>query len=386
MPWKETVIMNEKVKFIAAYLDKGAESFRSLCERFSISCKTGYKYVARYQAEGVDGLKEHSRAPHTVHRIMAYQEEAILEIKHRYPSWGGKKIVNFLHQEYKEQDWPVKSTIDALLKQNDLVRPAKRKRVVQPYTKPLILCQKPNDTWSIDFKGQFRLGNQTLCYPLTITDNFSRYILAIQCASRISTNMTQNALQKLFVVFGLPWVIRSDNGTPFASHGLAGLSRLSVWLIKLGIIPERIRKGHPEENGRHERMHLTLKNETTFPPCSTLEEQQKCFDGFRQSFNEERPHEGIAFQRPVWLYQSSSRSFPKKLSTIEYDDSFLIKRRIRDNGTMKWSGKEIFISETLVRENIGFKPHNEEEWVLYFSFLPIGIFNENTGKVRRIET
>jgi transposase InsO family protein len=248
MPWLDTVPMNEKIKFISAYLNNQEETFQSLCKRFDISCKTGYKYIKRYKEEGVDGLKERSRAPITsTNKVASYIETNIIEVKHRYPYWGAKKILHWLQQERAEESWPAKSTIDDILKRNHLIKPAKHKRPLVPYKEPLILCTKPNDSWSIDYKGQFKLGNQTLCYPLTITDNFSRYLFAIDGALRISGQQAKQVLTHLFSEFGLPYAIRSDNGSPFAGNGLGGLSTLAVWLIKLGIIPERIRKGHPEE-------------------------------------------------------------------------------------------------------------------------------------------
>jgi putative transposase len=384
MPWNETAPMNEKIKFISAYLGK-EECFRELCNRFKISCKTGYKYLKRYKEEGIDGLKERSRVPHRLANQLSRDiEDSILEIKAHYPSWGSKKIRHKLLEECHDI-CPARSTIDELLKRHHLVRPAKRKRRVIPYKTPLILCTKPNDVWSIDYKGQFQLGNQKLCYPLTITDNFSRYLFAVDGANRISGEQSKEVLKDLFIKFGLPLTMRSDNGSPFAGNGLGGLSTLAVWLIKLGIIPERIRKGHPEENGRHERMHLTLKQETTSPVGYDLEQQQLAFDRFQKIYNEERPHEGIAFQRPCQLYTPSERIFPKKLNTIEYDTNVMLKtRRIRSNGTMKWAGKELFISETLIGETIGMKPYSEDEWLIHFSLLPIGLFNEKTLQVSKI--
>jgi transposase InsO family protein len=385
MPWLETEPMNEKIKFISAYLENEGETFQELCEQFQISCKTGYKYINRYKKEGLDGLKERSRAPHVqANRMPSFLEESILELKLKRPTWGGKKLRNWLLQERSEIQWPAKSTIDDLLKRHGLVVPAKRKRRVAPYTQPLGECNKANDSWSIDYKGQFLLGNKELCYPLTVTDNFSRYVLAIKGSNHISGKETKKTLTGLFLEYGLPLVIRSDNGAPFASQALAGLSELAVWLIKLNIMPERIRKGHPEENGRHERMHLTLKKETANPPKANLLLQQQAFDKFRLEFNEDRPHEGIEFNRPVKLYGQSPRHLPSKLPQIEYDDSFEKTRRIRTNGTMKWGGKEIFISETLIGETIGMKPHSEEEWLIYFSSLPLGIFSEKTLKVNKL--
>lgn len=385
MSWLETDPMNEKIKFISAYLNNEADTFITICNRFNISCKTGYKYLKRYEQYGIDGLKELSRAPHhNAQRTSAFIENAILEVKNRYPSWGSKKILNWLMQEKSNSKWPAKSTIDELLKRHDLVTPAKRKRRVVPYTQPFILCEKPNDSWSIDYKGQFQLGNKELCYPLTVTDNFSRYLLAVKGSKQISGKTTKQVLSELFYEFGLPKSIRSDNGSPFAANGLAGLSSLAVWLIKLCIVPERIRSGHPEENGRHERMHLTLKRETANPPKWNQSQQQKSFNSFKTIYNEQRPHEGIEFNRPAWLYSASEKVFPKQIPSVEYGSSFTNARRIRTNGTMKWKCKEIFISETLRGESIAMMPHSDCEWILYFSFLPLGIFNEKTLKINKI--
>jgi putative transposase len=385
MSWLETEPMNEKVKFISAYLNNQSDTFISICARFNISCKTGYKYLKRYQEYGIDGLKELSRAPHhNAKRSPPFVEKSILDIKNRHPSWGSKKILNWLTQEKCKHRWPAKSTIDEILKRHGLVTPAKRKRRVAPYTQPFILCDSPNDSWSMDYKGQFMLGNKELCYPLTVTDNYSRYLLAVKGSKQISGKTTKQVLTELFHEYGLPRSIRSDNGSPFAGNGLAGLSSLAVWLIKLSIVPERIRAGHPEENGRHERMHLTLKKETANPPKWNQCQQQKCFDAFQTIFNEERPHEGIDFNRPAWLYSASKKSFPKKIPSIEYDSNFTNIRRIRTNGTMKWRCKEVFITETLVGESIAMMPHSDSEWILYFSFLPLGIFNEKTLKIRKM--
>lgn len=385
MSWMETAPMNEKLKFIATYLDNNFQTFESLCERFNISPKTGYKFINRFEAEGIDGLKERSRAPHhNVNKMPAMVEQNILKVKYRYPTWGAKKILNYLKQENCGIILPARSTIDELLKRHKLVIPRKRKKQVAPYTEPFALCNKPNDIWSIDYKGHFRLGNREYCYPLTITDNYSRYILAIESSRRISGDVTKRTLDYLFSEFGLPFAIRSDNGVPFAGTGLGGLSRLSIWLIKHGVIPERIRKGHPEENGRHERMHFTLKQETASPPQYDHRQQQRKFDQFLKVFNEERPHEGINFERPTWLYEPSDRFYSRKPNTIEYDTTLCTTRMVRTNGTIKWSGKEIYISELLTGENIALKPQNEDEWIIYYSFFPLGIFNEKIQKVNKI--
>lgn len=385
MPWKETVPMQEKIKFISNYLDENFDTFESLCAFYGISRKTGYKYVSQFTKEGLDGLKERSRAPHH-HGLKKpdWMESSILDVRKKHTSWGGKKIRNWLLQEYPAQDWPAKSTIDDILKRNGLVRKRRVRSKVAPYNEPFSLCTSPNDVWSIDFKGQFYLGNKKRCYPLTVTDNFSRYLLDIKAFDRISSAQTQEVLELLFKIYGLPKAIKSDNGVPFASTGIAGLSKLSIWLIKLGIIPERIRKGHPEENGRHERMHLTLKNETILPASTTQDEQQIRFDEFRRIFNEERPHEGIGFQRPSWLYSPSERALPDKVPNVEYDTRYIKTRRVRSNGTIKWKGNELFLSELLIGETIGFIPRSEDEWNLHFAFMPISIFNEREQKMYKI--
>ena len=385
MSWIKTEPMNEKLKFITAYLNNEHCSFRALCERFQISTKTGYKYLNRFNKIGVDGLKELPRAPHhNAMRMPVFVEETILQVKKKFPRFGSKKILNWLLQEKPDCAWPAKSTIDELLKRHNLVMPAKRKRRVVPYKDPFILCEAPNDSWAIDYKGQFLLGNKELCYPLTVTDSFSRYLLAVNGSTKISGVTVKSVLTRLFKEFGMPRSIRSDNGAPFAGNGLAGLSSLSVWLIKLGIIPERIRSGHPEENGRHERMHLTLKQETASPPQWDQAQQQKCFNQFISHFNQQRPHEGIEFNRPDWLYTSSPRTFPSIIRPVEYDSHYCNQRRIRTNGTMKWHGKEIFVAETLRGETIAMTPHSEHEWVIHYACMPVGLFNEKNLKVYRL--
>jgi len=385
MPWKETVAMNERIKFISNYLEKSFDTFSELCVFYGVSRKTGYKYVKQFEASGLDGLKEVSKAPHQHGlKTSAWIEETILAVRKKHANWGGKKIYNWLHQEYPKTNWPAKSTIDDILKRHGCVRKRRVRSHVAPYTKPFSLCTSANDVWSMDFKGQFYLGNKKRCYPLTATDNFSRYLLDIRAFDGISSLKTKKAHELLFKTYGSPKAIKSDNGVPFASTGIAGLSQLSLWLIKLGVIPERIRKGHPEENGRHERMHLTLKMETAFPPMKNQIAQQARFDAFRKEFNEDRPHEGIDFQRPHWLYSTSERSFPKTLPKIEYDTRHVETRKVRTNGTIKWKGKELFLSELLIGETIGFIPRSEDEWNLYFSFMPISIFNEKEQKMYKI--
>lgn len=383
MSWGETCPMNEKMKFIVAH-QNNEDTFIVLCEKFNISRKTGYKYLKRYAEEGIDGLKERSREPHKHwNQTPESIEQKVLDVKDKHPYWGPKKIVNWLQQEYNHTVWPAKSTVEGILKRHGKVNARHYKRRTPPYINPFILCEKANDVWSIDYKGQFALTNQQLCYPLTITDNYSRYLLACEAFERISGVTAKEVLIRLFLEFGLPSAIKSDNGPPFAGNGLGGLSRLSVWLLRLGIFPERIRPGHPEENGRHERMHLTLKKETTKPPEENCQKQQALFNRFCKEYNYERPHEGIDFKRPAWLYTNSERVYPHTLPEIEYSHD-VETRSIRTNGTMKWCGKEIFITETLIGERIALMPCGEDDWIIYYSSLPIGLFNEKKLKAVRI--
>jgi len=375
--------MKERIKFIISY-ESNILSFSDLCKDFQISRKTGYKWVARYLTEGFHGLEDQSRAPRNHPNQLSEEiESLILQAKRERAHWGPKKIIEWLTQEHSHIAWPACSTAGDLLKRNGLVQPRKKRIRTPAYTQPFELCTAPNDVWSIDYKGNFILGDGKGCYPLTLTDNYSRYLLACDAFSSISGQDVRKTLIRLFREYGLPKAIKSDNGSPFASRGLAGLSRLSVWWIKLGIIPERIKPGAPQENGRHERMHLTMKQEVATPPKETIILQQRALDAFQNEFNHDRPHEGIESQRPAWIYTQSPRAYPEQLKQIEYDSN-VTTRKIRTNGTMKWDGKEIFISETLIGERIGLTPITDEDWKVQFSNLTIGLFNEKLLKVKPV--
>jgi transposase InsO family protein len=381
MNWKETCPMKERMKFIIAY-ENNKLSLVDLCKDFQISRKTGYKWLNRYLSDGVHGLEDQSRAPHHHPNQLSEEiESIILRAKRERMHWGPKKIIDWLAQEYKHIEWPAYSTAGDLLKLNGLVQPRKKRVRTPAYTQPFELCTAPNDVWSIDYKGNFILGDGQTCYPLTLTDNYSRYLLACDAFPSISGQDVRKTLIRLFREYGLPKAIKSDNGSPFATRSLAGLSRLSVWWIKLGIIPERIKPGAPQENGRHERMHLTMKQEVAMPPKENIIVQQRALDAFQNEFNHERPHEGIESQRPAWIYTHSPRAYPEQLNQIEYDSN-VTTRKIRTNGTMKWDGKEIFISETLIGERIGLTPITNEDWKIQFSNLTIALFNEKSLKIK----
>ena len=384
MSWLETCPMNERVKFILAYQQK-FDDFKTLCERFNVSRKTGYKWLSRYEEEGFVGLQDRSRAPNVVaNKISEACRKQILSAKCSHMDWGPKKIIAWLEQEHPNQEWPVASTAGQLLKDYGLVKTRKFRRHVEPYSRPFSDCDEPNDVWSIDYKGQFRLQNGEVCYPLTLTDNFSRFLLACDAFERISTQRIKQVMEAVFKEYGLPKTIKSDNGSPFASTGLGAFTELNIWWLKLGITHERSRAGHPEDNGRHERMHKTLKSSVITPAKNNMLDQQIAFKSFQETFNYQRPHEALGNQRPAWFYQSSPRKFPYYLEEPTYPKSFEI-RRVRLNGTIKWGGIEIYVSQALSNEVIGLKPISDRDFEVYFTSKKFALFDEEKRKMCSIE-
>jgi putative transposase len=382
MPWQEVCPMDEKVRFIGA-LRAQEESMTELCERFGISRKTGYKLYRRYQAEGLAGIAERSRAPHVIPwAISEAQAEAIVEVRREHPSWGPKKLRAKLLERAPAQAWPASSTIGELLRRQGLSEPRKRRHRATPSVSPLRSAVRPNDVWCIDFKGWFRTGDGTRCDPLTVTDAFSRYLLCTQLMVRPDYPNCRSELERVFREYGLPGTIRSDNGTPFASVGAGGLSRLSVWWVKLGIAPERIEPGQPQQNGRHERMHGTLKAETAQPPAATSAAQQGRFDRFREEFNHQRPHEALGQTPPAQHYQPSARSYPAQLEDPAYPAEYEL-RRVRNNGEIKWQGELVFIGEALINEVIGLVETDDGDAGVYFGPLPLGIIDGVTLRLMR---
>lgn len=311
MPWMETRVSDQRMKFIVEY-EFEEESMAELCRQYGISRKSGYKWLARWLAEGVGGLGNRSRAPlcHP-NQVPPEEVEAILAARDRR-RWGPKKLRVLLRREEPGVVWPAISTIEQILKDHGRVIPRKKRRRVPPQSQPLSHCQGPNAVWCCDFKGHFATGDGRRCHPLTISDAFSRYLLRCQALEQSDYEAVRPIFEWAFRQYGLPWAIRSDNGPPFASRAVSGMSRLSVWWIKLGIAPERIEPGHPEENGRHERMHLTLKQDTASPPAATFRKQQHRFDEFRHDFNHVRPHEALGMQAPESVYEPSPRAYPAR--------------------------------------------------------------------------
>jgi putative transposase len=384
MPWKETCPMDQRIQLLSDW-KKEDYTITELSQIYKVSRKTIYKWIDRYQEQGAVGLKEQSRAP--LNHPNATKPEIVSKLintKLEHKTWGPRKIIARLERQYPDQCWPAPSTAGSLLKREGLVSDRRLKRHTPPYTEPFRECNRPNSVWSIDYKGQFRLGDSRLCYPLTISDNYSRYLIGCRGLLHPNLESTKPCLERAFREYGLPLAIRNDNGAPFASVGLGGLSALAVWLIKLHIHLERIKPGHPEQNGRHERMHRTLKAETAKPPRANLKDQQKAFDSFMKEYNFERPHEALNLEVPASLYLPSHRLFPEKMPEVEYPAWFTV-RHVRHNGEIKWKGHLVYISEALAGEPVGLRQTGEREWAVWFSFHLLGILDEQIFKVQPIK-
>jgi len=380
MPWKETCTMDQKIKMVGDWLSE-EYTITQLSKMYEVSRKTIYKWIWRYEREGPPGLEKLSRAPRSHPNATPLEiTREIVATKLRHQRWGPKKVVAWLEEHHPEERWPAASTASGILKREGLVRSRRRKRKTPPYTAPFNKCHRPNAVWSADFKGQFRTGDGRLCYPLTISDNYSRYLLLCQGLSHPSYEEVKPWFERVFKEYGLPEAIRTDNGAPFASVALGGLSRLAVWFIKLGIKPERIETGHPEQNGRHERMHRSLKEATAKPPRKNLEEQQKAFGEFAQEYNDERPHEAVNMKTPASRYRRSLRPYPASIPELEYKGDFVV-RRVRHNGEIRWNSKLVYISESLAGEPVALKQRAEHVWEIRCSYLTLGVLDELTGKI-----
>jgi transposase InsO family protein len=380
MPWKESCVMDERVKFISKHMRREA-SISALCREFNISRKTGYTLIHRYELEGPYGLFDRSRAPH--HHPHAVEEDLvkdILKLREEHPSWGPRKLLTWLNSHRPRTKWPCASTIGRILARNGMVAARPRARRTPPYSQPFKSCDKPNDIWCADFKGWFRTADGKRCEPLTVTDSYSRYVLACQALPTPTYAQVLRIFENLFRKYGLPRAIRTDNGTPFASGALGGLSRLSVWWIKLGIFPERIEPGHPEQNGRHERFHRTLKSETISPPEFSLQHQQVAFQRFCKEFNYERPHEALDYQTPAARYHPSGRPLPTRPLEIAYPDHMIV-RKVRASGQIWWKGKELFISETLAGEPIALEQLDDSTYKIHYGPIELALFDDKNRKI-----
>jgi len=381
MPWQARSRMDERVQFITDY-QRQLFTMTALCDRYGISRKTGYKVLARYDAEGAAGLAERSSRPgHSPQATAAPVVHAIVALRQRYPTWGGKKIVAVLGEKHPTWALPAISTANDILQRHALVSPRRRRRPVgHPGYQPRVALAA-NDVWTTDFKGQFRTRDARLCYPLTLCDAFSRYLLTCRGMLAPTTAGAFAAFRHAFREFGLPTMIRSDNGEPFAAPSLGRLSRLSVWWIRLGIRPDLIEPASPYQNGAHERMHRTLKAETTRPPGADLARQQRRFARFRRIYNHERPHEGIDQRQPARLYTTSPRALPTRLAPVEYPGHYDI-RRVSAEGGISWHSRGLSVSTVLIGEDVGLEPIDDGLWDLHFGPVRLGRFDERRHRIQ----
>jgi putative transposase len=363
--------MQQKTLFIADYL-RGTRSITELCIEYRISRKTGYKWIDRYIRRGPQGLEEQSRRPrHSPRETPSHIVGAIIEVRQRHPTWGAKKILSVLHSRHPLWPLPHRATGVDILNRHGLIRKKRQRRHIGHPGKPSSLILAPNQLWCVDFKGQFRMGNGQYCYPLTLTDGYSRFLLGCQGLRTTAVQPSKTVFARIFQEYGLPQRIRSDNGVPFATNSLARLSALSAWWIRLGVMPELIEPGKPQQNGRHERMHRTLNAEATRPPAHSMRGQQRKFDRFRHEFNHERPHEALDMQTPATVYEPSTRPMPDKLPALEYPDRYEV-RLVSTNGGIRWNSDWVNVSITCAGEYVGLEEIEDGIWNVYFGKLKLG--------------
>lgn len=381
MPWRESCAMDERLRFISDWLG-GDVSKTELCEAYGISRRAGYKWLARYEAEGPAGLLDRSRAP-LVHGRATSDDlvEKLVELRRARPTWGPRKLVAKLMQRHPDLAWPSHSTAHDILKRHGLIAKRRLHRHPPPRVEALIIPERPNHVWAVDHKGWRLLGNGQRCEPLTVADTYSRYLLAISAGASTRASQAMPVMERAFQSYGLPEVIRSDNGSPFASASTTGLTKLSVWWIKLGIRPERIRPGKPQENGRLERFHRTLL-EVMRPCAANRDAQAERFEAFRQDYNHERPHQALGQTPPAGFYKPSPRSLPSRLPQPDYPAGQAI-RRVRSNGEIKLGGNLIHISSALAGEAIALEAI-EHGWRLWFYKQPIGLVDHRGQKLSPI--
>jgi putative transposase len=378
MPWKECHAVDERVRFVARLLD--GEKMTALCQEFGISRKTGYKIYDRYKDYGVRGLTDRSRRPYRyANQLPMSIEKLIVRVKKTYPGWGAPKIRERLRRDYTDVHCPAISTIHAVLDRHGLVKRRRRRRARGTGTalsRPL----QSNELWCADYKGQFMLADRRYCYPLTITDFASRYLIRCEALSTTKETYAFPVFESAFQEYGLPKAIRTDNGVPFASaHALFGLSKLAVWWLRLGIQLERIKPGHPEQNGRHERMHLTLKQDATKPAAANLLQQQARFDAFLARYNHERPHQALAMKLPAEVYSPSPRPY-RGLDELEYPFHDW-NATVTTCGRICFKGRKVNVSQVLAGQTVGVKQVSERIWLVTFMDYDLGYFDDETCRL-----
>jgi len=381
MGWRETCTVDERMRFMLA-LERREETFAALCRRFGVSRKTGYKWQERYVAAGVEGLVDRSRAPHAHPQAVSVTvAERCVALRRAHPTWGPVKVRAYLERRDPAVAWPASSTIGELFDREGLTVKRHLRRRSPPSSAPFGDCHGANDVWCIDFKGWFLTGDGTHCEPLTLADAASRYLLRCQALGRCDDEHVWPVLDAAFREFGLPQRLRSDNGPPFASCGAGGLSKLSVKVIKAGVMPERIAPGKPQQNGRLERLHLTLLQDTAKPPARSLRQQLERFRAFQRIYNEERPHQALGNDTPAAHYVASQRRFDGVLREPEYDPDRVV-RRVRPNGAIRWKDKEIYISAALIGEPVALI-ERDEGWQVVFGPLLLGAIAHGADRLRK---
>lgn len=382
MVWKGVTVSEQRQNFIEDY-SLNYYSVRDLADRYSISRKTAHKWINRFEQSGQNGYHELSRRPlscpwQTEQDII----DLIVQLRSKHPSWGSKKLIHVLKKRHSQLELPSTSTTTRILQKENLIKRHTHHKRAHPGC-PQSVAKEPNEIWGADYKGQFRLGNTQYCFPQTVSDLFTRFLLGCDSHPEISQDLTKQHFLILFDTFGLPRCIRTDNGVPFASCALARLSVLSVWWIKLGIYPELIEPGVPQQNGIHERIHRTMKRDATMPPGANLAAQQRKFDHFRKEYNEQRPHEAIGMRTPSDIYHPSSRKMPSRIETYDYPSHFLV-RLISRCGTMRVISQQVFVSTTLKEEYVGLEEIDDGVYDIFFCFYHIGRYDVRTNRIQDI--
>jgi putative transposase len=372
----ETNVVDERRQFVLDFAS-GQWSMSELCERYGVSRPTGYKWLARQRAEGDDGLLDSTRAPHHCPHRTGDDVEALLLAARREFGWGAKKLLLVLAKRHPAKAWPARSTVNAILERHGVLHKNRRRRKwSHPGAAPL-QTERPNQVWPTDFKGQFKTGDGHYCYPLTVTDHFSRSLLLCHALPSLKGQDVRPVFRRLFRAIGLPDAIRTDNGAPFASTGIHGLSQLNVWWMQLGIVHQRIPPSSPQKNGTHERMHRDLKRETTRPAAGSARAQQRRFDQFVRRYNEERPHDGIDGETPASRWAPSTRPYPERLTLPEYPAHMEV-RRVSTAGTFRLHARQPFLSHALTNQDIGLEEVADGIWNIVFYATLLGKIDERT--------
>lgn len=380
MPWMTETPVTLRQDFIRD-VKRGHLSFSEVCERYRISRKTGYKWYERNELTGPEGLEDRSRRPDShPNQTPSQVVKELLRVR-RERGWGARKVLQIVGERHPSWKLPHLSTVyDIFRREGVAIKKRRRHRRPGHPGRPTTKVTGPNQVWSADFKGQFRMGNGEYCYPLTLTDNHSRFLLCCQGLRSTNLDDTKAVMEKVFREYGLPERIKTDNGAPFASEALGRLSRLSAWWLSLGIKPELIEPGRPEQNGRHERMHRTLKEDTTRPPGSGLRSQQRKFDEFTRTYNFERPHESLNLKTPADFYQKSTRKMPSKPGVFQYPGHYEV-RLVSGNGGIRWNNQWVNVSSVIMGEHVGLEFIEHGIWNVYYRNFLLGRLHEKHGRI-----